>query len=274
MVRLLIHKFAEPGIRRFGRINWLGLWTLYQKEVRRFLKVWTQTLMAPAITTLLFMAIFSIALGGAGRVVSGMEFPRFLAPGLMIMAIVQNAFQNTQSSILLAKIQGNIIDVLMPPLSAGELVVGFTLGAVTRALLVGATVWLAFYLAPDIEVSIAHPWAVAYFAVSAAVLLSLVGILTAIWADKFDHAAAISNFVIVPLSLLSGTFYSIERLPEAWQIFSRVNPFFYLIDGYRYGFIDRADSDIVTGAIALLVLNLLLWAICHYVLRRGYRLKP
>lgn len=264
---------SEPGVSKIGFVNWIGLWTLYVKETRRFMKVWTQTVMAPAVTTLLFMAIFSIALGGANRVSAGIDFPSFLAPGLIMMTIIQNAFQNTQSSILISKVQGNIVDVLMPPLSAGELVVGFVAGAVTRGLMVGAAVWLAFYLAPGVDVSIAHVGPVLYFATSAAVMLGLIGILTGIWSEKFDHAAAFTNFVIVPLSLLSGTFYSISRLPESWQAFSRANPFFYLIDGQRYGFIDRADGDVWMGAAIVLAINIVLWVACYQLIRKGYRLK-
>lgn len=256
-----------------GRINWLGLWTLYMKEVRRFAKIWTQTIGAPAVTTLLFMTIFSLALGGAGRVVGDVPFQTFLAPGLIAMSIIQNSFQNSSSSILVGKVQGNIIDVLMPPLSAGELTLGYTAGAATRGLLVGATVLLAFSFAPNMETSITHWWAVLYFAASASIMLGLVGILTGIWAAKFDHSAAITNFIVNPLSLLSGTFYSIERLPENWRVVSEFNPFFYLIDGLRYGFIGTADGNLSTGIAVTLALNIALWAATHHAFAKGYRIK-
>lgn len=264
---------TEPGVRRIGFFNLYGLWTLYLKEVYRFKKVWLQTILAPAVTTLLFMAIFALALGGAGRVTAGIDFERFLAPGLIMMAIIQNAFQNTVSSILLSKVQGNIVDVLMPPLSTGELLIGYVFGAVTRGLLVGAAVWLAFYLAPGVEALAMHGWVVLYFAFAAAMMLGLFGVLTGIWSEKFDHSSAVTNFVVVPLSLLSGTFYSIERLPAAWQQVSHLNPFFYLIDGFRYGFIGRMDSDLSTGVAVTLGLNIVLWIVCHHVISRGYRLK-
>ncbi|MCH8861256.1 MAG: ABC transporter permease [Proteobacteria bacterium] len=264
---------SEPGVRRIGFMNLYGLWTLYLKEVRRFNKVWLQTILAPAVTTLLFMAIFALALGGSGRVTAGINFERFLAPGLIMMAIIQNAFQNTTSSILISKIQGNIVDVLMPPLSPGELLIGFVFGGITRGLLVGAAVWLAFFLAPGVEVTISHGWTVLYFSLTAAAMLSLLGVLTGIWAEKFDHSSAVTNFIVVPLSLLSGTFYSIERLPEAWQQVSHFNPFFYLIDGFRYGFIGRMDGDLGAGVAVTLGINIVLWIVCHQLLKQGYRLK-
>ncbi len=258
--------------RRIGRVNWLGLFTLYAKEVRRFMKVWSQTLGAPAVTTLLFMVIFSVALGGRGQV-HGVEFSTFLAPGLLIMAMLQNAFANTSSSILIGKIQGNIVDVLMPPLSAGELTVGFVLGGMTRGLVVGCSVALAFILMPGIELHVYSWAAVLYFALMATLMLSLAGVLTGIWAEKFDHSATVTNFVIAPLTLLSGTFYSIERLAPVYQKISQINPFFYLIDGFRFGFLGKADSDLTTGVIYIASINILLWICVHYVFRKGYRLK-
>ena len=261
------------GTRTIGAVNWIGLYTHYAKETRRFLKVWAQTLAAPAVTTILFMIIFSLALGGNGRTVQDMPFSTFLAPGLMVMAMLQNAFANTSSSILIAKVQGSIVDTLMPPLSAMELTVGYMLGGVTRGMLVGLSVAFAFTVFPDVSVRIEHMWAVLYFSVSACVMLSLLGILTGVWAEKFDHAASVTNFIIAPLSLLSGTFYSIERLSGSWQTFSKANPFFYLIDGFRYGMIDRADSDLVVGVLYVLALNILLFTLVYLVFRTGYRLK-
>lgn len=271
------HKSTETypalGARTIGRVNWIGLQTLYLKETKRFMKVWAQTLGAPAVTTILFMVIFSLALGGNGRSVAGMPFSQFLAPGLIVMAIIQNAFANTASSILIAKVQGNIVDTLMPPLSALELTIGFALGGMTRGVAVGLSVYVAFLLMPGVNMSISHVWAVVYFSVAASAMLSLMGVLTGIWAEKFDHSAAITNFVIAPLSLLSGTFYSVERLSEGWQVFSSINPFFYLIDGFRYGFIGRADSDLALGVGFTLLVNVVLVFAVYYVFKKGYRLK-
>ncbi len=261
--------FAE---RRIGVVNWRGLWTMYMKEVRRFWKVVTQTVVAPAITTMLFMAIFTLALGGAGRGPGDVPFALFLAPGLIIMAVLQNAFANTSSSILIAKVQGNIVDVLMPPLSAGELTFAYAMGGVTRGLVVGVAVaaLMAFFV--DLEVA---SWAaILYFSFNASLMLSLIGIVTGIWAEKFDHAAAVTNFVVIPLSFLSGTFYSIDRLPGIWHKVSQYNPFFYLIDGFRYGFIGRADGSLEVGIVLVALLNIALWIACYLLFRRGYKLRP
>jgi len=238
------------------------------------MKVWSQTLAAPAVTTILFMVIFSLALGGNGRMVADMPYPQFLAPGLIAMAILQNAFANTSSSILISKVQGNIVDTLMPPLSALELTIGFIAGGVTRGILVGLSVGTAFALMPGIPIQVHHIWPLFYFALAASMMLSLLGILTGVWAEKFDHSAAVTNFVVAPLSLLSGTFYSVERLSDGWQIFSSLNPFFYIIDGFRYGFIDRADSVISTGVLYTLAVNILLTLWVYRVFKTGYRLKP
>jgi ABC-2 type transport system permease protein len=257
--------------RRIGRVNWLGLWTLYRKEVRRFWKVVTQTVLAPLVTTLLFMAIFTLALGGSGRMIGAIHFQNFLAPGLVMMAILQNAFANTSSSLMIAKVQGNIIDTLLPPLSAGELTVGYALGGATRGIVVGTVVVLA--LTPFIDMSVKHWLPVLYFGFSGALMLSLVGILTGIWSEKFDHMAAITNFVITPLSLLSGTFYSIEKLPGIWYSASQYNPFFYMIDGFRYGFIDIADGSLVRGALIVGAFNVFLWLLSYYLFKSGYKLR-
>ena len=264
---------ADFGARVIGTVNWVGLQTLYMKEIRRFLKVWSQTLGAPAVTTVLFMVIFDLDLVGRGRTSGDMPFAQFLAPGLIVMAMLQNAFANTSSSLLIAKVQGNIIDVLMPPLNAAELTAGFIAGGVTRGLLVGASVGIVFALMPGVALAPINLWAILYFSVSACVMLACAGALTGVWADKFDHAAAITNFVIAPLSLLSGTFYSISRLPEEWQVFSSINPFFYLIDGFRYGFINQADSDLTVGALYILGLNIVLLVWVYRVFKTGYRLK-
>lgn len=258
--------------RRIGRVNWLGVWTLYCKEVQRFLKVVLQTVLAPAVTAVLFFTIFTLAFGGASRTVGDIPFAQFLVPGLIMMAIVQNSFANTSSSLLIGKVQGNIVDVLMPPLSPGELTIAFALGGLSRGLLVAVSVAVPLY--PFVEITLHHPLIAVYFAVMASLLLSFIGMLGGIWADKFDHMAAVTNFVIMPLSFLSGTFYSIQRLPELWQQISQFNPFFYMIDGFRYAFIDHADGSIALGMAVLLGLNILLGLTCLWVFRRGYRLKP
>lgn len=239
--------------------------------MRRFLNVYTQTLLAPMVTTLLFLAIFTLALGRAMQQVGGVSFAEFLAPGLVMMAMVQNAFANTSSSILIAKVQGNIVDVLMPPLSAGELTLGFAAGGVTRGLVVGVAVTLGMWI--FVPLTIHSLSAVLFYAVNASLMLSLLGMLGGIWSEKFDHIAAVTNFVITPFSFLSGTFYSIERLPEHLQVVAHFNPFFYMIDGFRYGFIGHADGSLALGAVVLLGTNLALWVTAHRFFATGYRLK-
>lgn len=269
-----------PQGRRIGRINGLGLWTLYEKEVRRFLKVWMQTIGAPAVQAVLFFVIFAVVLGGSDRVTTSVSYTLFLAPGLIIMALLQNAFANTASSLIIAKVQGTIVDVLMPPLSPMELTLGYVAGGVTRGLLIAVVLIVCFALLPIEAVMITHPFIIAYYAVGAAIMLSLMGLLTGIWAEKFDHVATITNFIVGPLTLLSGTFYSLDRLKEkmggsaGWlEPVLGVNPFFYMIDGFRYGFIGESDSHIATGMLVVAFVNVGLWLLAWAVLRSGWRLK-
>lgn len=259
--------------RRIGALNMIGLMTLYKREVGRFLKVFLQTVIAPAVTTLLFLIIFTVALGRGGREVVGIPFATFLAPGLIAMAVLQNSFANTSSSLLIGKVQGTILDFLMPPLSSFELMLGFVSGAVTRGVMVAVTVAIPMFFYPGVDLVFAHPLALLYFIISAAVMMALLGLLTAIWAEKFDHAAAVQNFIIQPLSLLSGTFYSITVLAPSWQMISYVNPFFYLIDGVRYGMLGHSDGNVAQGALIILVLNVTLWAWAQYLFRSGYKLR-
>lgn len=260
-----------PRLRRFGAVNWRGFWTLYLREVRRFLKVSLQTVAAPVVTTLLFLAIFLLALGGQQRHVEDIPYVQFLAPGLIMMAIAQNAFANTSSSLMIAKVQGNIVDVLMPPLSAGEFTWGFALGGVTRGLIVGVVVMAAMAL--FVPLRLTDPGFALFHAVAASLLLSLLGILGGVWADKFDHIATVTNFVVTPLSFLSGTFYSIDRLPEPWHMLALWNPFFYMIDGFRYGFIGRADAPVWVGVAVMTGVNAVLLALSYSLIARGYKLK-
>ena len=263
----------EPGVPVLSGVNWVGLKTLYIKEVRRFFKVQMQTVWAPAITTMLYLAIFTVALGRGGRTVMGVPFADFIAPGLIVMAMLQNAFANASFSLLVGKMQGNIVDYLLPPLSTGELIAGLVGAAVTRAFLVGFAVWLAMLLWPGVSVAIHEPLWLLWFGLMGALMLSFLGLMTSIWADKFDHAAAVTNFVVTPLSLLSGTFYSVEQLSRAFRAISHGNPFFYVISGFRHGFLGVTDSPLAVGAVGLLVLNIILWAICYALLKSGWRIK-
>jgi ABC-2 type transport system permease protein len=262
---------SPPRVRHIGVINWLGFWTLYKREVRRFTKVYTQTLVAPVVTTMLFLAVFLLALGGSGRAVGDVPFSEFLAPGLIMMAMVQNAFANTSSSIVIAKVQGNIVDVLMPPLSPAEFTLGYALGGVTRGLAVGLVVGLA--MAIFVPIKIVDPGLVLFHAVAASLMLSLLGLIGGIWSEKFDHIAAVTNFIVTPLSFLSGTFYSVERLPTSWHILAHANPFFYMIDGFRAGFIGHADGSVPVGIALLVATNAALLALCYRMVATGYKLK-
>ncbi len=257
--------------RAFAGVNWIGLQTLYIKEVRRFLKVSVQTVLAPSVQTVLFMAVLSLAWGDGRSDVLGVEFSRFLAPGLVMMSILTNAFANSSSSLIVAKIQGNAIDFLMPPLSASELAAAFIGGAATRGVLVGLIGIVV--VSPFADIRPEHPLVILYFTVAASVLMASIGVIAGVWADKFDHLAAISNFIITPLTFLSGTFYSIERLPEALQAVSRANPFFHLIDGFRFGFIGVSDGSLAVAIGATLALNVILIVTVLALLRSGWRLK-
>ncbi|HLL58529.1 MAG TPA: ABC transporter permease [Allosphingosinicella sp.] len=264
---------ADPGVPVIRSVNWGGLKTLYVKEVRRFFKVQLQTIWAPAITTLLFLVIFTVALGRSGRTVMGVSFADFLAPGLIIMGMIQAAFANSSFSLLVGKIQGNIVDYLMPPLSTGELIAGLVGASVTRAVLVGLALWLAMVIWPGVHVTPHDFLVIFWFGIMGSTMLAFLGLLTSIWAEKFDHAAAVSNFVVAPLSLLSGTFYSIESLAPAFRAVSHANPFFYIISGFRYGFIGVSDSPLLLGGTLLLVINLALAALTYWLLKKGWKLK-
>ncbi|MCB2047782.1 MAG: ABC transporter permease [Novosphingobium sp.] len=270
--------FPVKGVPVIHSVNWIGLKTLYMKEVRRFFKVQTQTIWAPAITTLLFLVIFSVALGRGGREVLGVNFATFVAPGLIVMGMMQNAFANASFSFLSGKMQGTIVDFLMPPISEGELMLAMVGAAITRAVLVGLALYGAMLLWPGVDLSLAHPWAVVWFGLMGAMFLSTLGLLSSIWADKFDHNAAITNFIIAPLSLLSGTFYVIDNLAPAFQSISRANPFFYIISGFRFGFLGQSDIGdtnmaVFHSAVGLGAVNLGLAIITYLVLRSGWKLK-
>jgi len=252
-------------------INWIGVATLYKRETWRFLKVWNQTLVAPMITTCIFLAIFALALGGNARMIHGMHFVEFIAPGLIMMAMVQNAFANTSSSFMIAKLQGVIIDWLMPPFAAAELTVGFMLGGITRGLMVGATV--AFAMACFVHISVFSVGYLLFFAVASTMMLSLLGIMTGIFGNTPDQVSAITNFIVTPLSFLSGTFYSVQDLPLFFQHISHANPFFYMIDGFRYAMTGSSDTNPALGVAVLIGVNIVFFTAAHTMFARGWRLK-
>ncbi|WP_293903407.1 ABC transporter permease [Phenylobacterium sp.] len=259
-----------PQPREYDGVNWLGLRTLYIREIQRFWKVGMQTLAAPVMTALLYMLVFVVAVGG-GREVHGVAYGTFVAPGLIMMQILGNAFANSSSSLLQAKFNGLMGDFMTPPLSPVEHVIGFGAGAATRGIVVGLVSLVA--ILPFARLPVAAPWAVIYFGVGAALIMGFIGIMAGLWAEKFDHMAAVTNFVIMPMTFLSGTFYLVEKLPEPFRSFSKFNPFFYLIDGFRYGFIGRAESSLAIGAAMTAVLVVALGWVCLWMFRTGYKIK-
>jgi ABC-2 type transport system permease protein len=260
-----------PEPRAYQGVNWDGLRALYIREVRRFWKVGLQTLAAPIVTALLYMMVFVVAVGGMRPSVEGIPFGTFIAPGLIMMQVLNNAFSNSSSSLLQAKMNGLIGDFLTPPLSPGELVAGFALGAMTRGLVVGAVAALAIF--PFAHIRFAAPWAILYFSVGASLIMGLLGAMAAIWSEKFDHIAAVTNFIVMPMTFLSGTFYLVNRLPEPFRTISQYNPFFYLIAGFRYGFTGRMDGSLTIAVILTAALVALLWAITWRMFATGYKLK-
>ena len=274
---------AAPSRRSFGRVNWMGLWTLYKKEVQRFMKIMPQTLLAPMITNLLYLIVFVFAFSerrasGAGAT----DFVAFLVPGLIMLGILNNAAANSSSSIMTGKMMGSINDVLMPPISSTEMALGYIGGAATRGILVaistmiGLAICVPFFGLSELSVvRPTHVWAILYFGISASFLMGMVGVLSGLWAEKFDQLSVVNNFIIMPMSFLSGTFYTLDVLPAAFQKISQFNPMFYLIDGFRYGFTGQGDphGNIMVGVILIAVINVILFIACLRILKSGWRLK-
>jgi ABC-2 type transport system permease protein len=260
-----------PLPRDIGTVNWIGLWTLYQREVYRFLKVYTQTIAAPVVTTLLFYAVFALALGGVVRMAGSVPFLVFLGPGLIVMAMAQNAFANTSSSMVISKVQGNIVDVLMPPLSPLEMAVAYVGGGVTRGMFVGVVTGIAIWV--FVPLGIHSPGYILFHGLMASMMLAQLGMIGGIWSEKFDHIAAFTNFVVTPLTFLSGTFYSVDRLPPTFWWLAHFNPFFYMIDGFRYGFFGA--SDVAPGlSLGIVAVSFVAVAgLCLILLKSGYKLR-
>ncbi len=266
-----IIKKYKIGKRRFGLINWIGAWTLYKKEVLRFLIVWIQTIFSPLISSLLFLLVLSLAIGADRGDVLGVPFIIFLAPGLISMQVIQQSFSHSSSSFMIGKIQGNIVDILYAPLSPAEVTISISLAAVTRSVIIATVSIIIFKLIINLEIS--NYFLLIVFTFLSSFILGNIGIIAGLWAEKFDHMATVTNFVIVPLSFLSGTFYTIERLPEFLQIISKANPFFYMIDGFRYSFIGKADGSISTGLLYLTFLSFASWFVTYLLYKKGYKIK-
>ena len=267
----MVAKKYQIGVRKFGLVNWIGFRTLYIKEVSRFLVVWAQTLLSPLISSLLFLSVLSLALGNERGEVLGFSFISFLAPGLIAMSIIQQSFSHSVSSLMIAKIQGNITDTLFAPLSAAEVSLAIILAAVTRSIVILIISIIVFSLIVEI-----HIYSIFYIFIGAFLgtfILGALGFITGLWAEKFDHTATITNFIITPLSFLSGVFYSIERLPDFFQSISKINPFFYIIDICRFGFLGTSDGSIGIGLVYLTILSIIVWLISYYLYKIGYKIK-
>ena len=260
----------QIGIRRFG-INWVGAYSLYIKETLRFLNVFGQTIIGPTVTAILFLLVISLAIGNERSNVLGVPFIEFLAPGLIAMQVIQQAFSHSSSSLLMGKVMGNIVDLIGAPLSAGEVSLSIIFASVTRALTISIISIIIFSLIIEIEIK-NYVVFILYLFLSS-FIMGAAGFIAGLWADKFDHMATVTNFIIVPLSFLSGTFYSVDRLPELLKTLSYYNPFFHMIDGFRYSFINNMDGSITFGLMYLIILSIIIWYIAYLLYKKGYKIK-
>ena len=262
----------SPSVRpRLGPVNWTGLWTLYKKELLRMRSVWLQTLLAPVVSTLLFLVIFVAVFRRNPDYLTGISFVEFIAPGLILMAVMQNAFANTSSSLLIGKVSGTVVDVLMAPLRPSELVAAYAGAAVTRGIVVGCAVWV--FILPFGAVTPDNWPLTILFAVAAALVFALLGLVTGVFATRMEHVAAASGLVVAPLTMLAGTFYSVSLLPDPIRLASFFNPVFYLIDGFRYAVTGRTEAAPILAVLVTIALAVIFGAVCVRMFAVGYRLK-
>ncbi len=266
-----LNKKYQIGVRRFGLINWIGLKSLWFKECNRFMAVWQQTLLSPLVSSLLFLSVLSLALGNNREEVLGYSFINFLAPGLIAMSLITQSFSHSVSSLMISKIQGNIVDMLYAPLSALEVSTAIIFASITRSFLIAAISIIVFSFIIDIKIN--NIFILIIFGFLSSFILGSLGFITGLWAEKFDHTATVTNFIITPLSFLSGVFYSVDKLPELFQSISYINPFFYMIDGFRFGFLGTSDGSIIFGIIYLTFLSFIMWFIAFYLYKKGYKIK-
>ena len=266
-----LNKKYQIKVQKFGFVNWIGLKSLWVKECNRFLSVWQQTLLSPLVSSLLFLSVLSLALGNNRGDVLGHSFISFLAPGLIAMSILTQSFSHSVSSLMIGKIQGNIVDMLYAPLSALEVTMAIILAALTRSFIIAIISIGVFALI--VELPINSVLYIFIFGFLSAFILGSLGFIAGLWAEKFDHTATVTNFIITPLSFLSGVFYSIDKLPNFFQAISHVNPFFYMIDGFRYGFLGNSDGSVNVGLIYLTILSIVMWYIAFFLYKKGYKIK-
>lgn len=253
------------------KINWYGTYCLTKREVKRFLRVYHQTVFTPMILSLIYLAVFELAIGTVKPDVSGIKFVNFMGYGLIIMSIVQNAFSNSASSFTMSKILGYIIDILTPPFAATEIIIAYTIGAILRGVMVGGVVSVA--LLPFIDYTVYHPVLLVFFVLTSCALVGQFGILAGIIASTFDQLSAFTSYVITPLSFLSGTFYSVQNLPTMFQVINQFNPFFYMIDGFRFCLTNHVDGSIEFGAGFLIISNILMYILLTRLINAGWRIK-
>ena len=266
-----LQKKYVAGKRRFGSINWIGFYSLYMKETQRFLIVFGQTVIGPVATAILFLLVISLAIGDSRPDVLGVKYIEFLAPGLIAMQVIQQAFSHSSSSLLMGKVMQNIVDIIGAPLSSSEVTIAIILASITRAIFISVLSIIVFSIV--IEISITNYLYFFIYLFLSSFILGAAGFIAGLWADKFDHMATVTNFIIVPLSFLSGTFYSIDKLPSYLSNLSFYNPFFHMIDGFRYSFIGNLDGSIKFGIIYLSILAFILWFISFYLYKKGYKIK-
>lgn len=252
-------------------INWYGAYTLTVREILRFLRVYHQTIVAPIVSAMIFLSIFSLSIGSHKPSINNIPFLDFMGYGIIMMSMIQNAFANSSSSLIMSKVIGYIVDLIMPPLRGVEIVIAYSVGSVIRAVMVGVGVTIA--MIPFINFHIYHPILLVFFVLAASTFMAKLGILAGLISNSFDQMAALTNYVIMPLSFLSGTFYSVKSLPWFLQYVNYGNPFFYIIDGFRYCFTDMADSNIIIGMTILAASNMILFYITTHLINIGWRLK-
>jgi len=252
-------------------INWRGMFTLFRKEIWRFIKVAVQTVLTPVITVLLYLLVFSSVLEGRLEVYDGITYVKFLIPGLMIMSMLQNAFANSSSSLFQSKMNRNIIFMLLSPLSNGEFYTAYVAASIVRGLMVGLGVWVASMFFASVWIH--NAWIILLFGFLGCGILGALGLMGAVCAEKWDHIAAFQNFVILPLSFLSGVFFSIHSLPPFWESLSYYNPFFYMVDGFRYGFLGVSDTNPFFSFIIVAVFFGIISIVSLIILRSGYKMR-
>ncbi|MDC3053952.1 ABC transporter permease [Candidatus Pelagibacter sp.] len=266
-----LQKKYQIGARRFGIINWIGTYSLFKKEVLRFLTVSGQTLFGPILTSILFLTVISLAIGDQRTDVLGVTYIKFLASGLIMMQVIQQSFAHSSSSLMMGKMMGTITDVVHSPLSSSEVVFAITFASAARGLLIALSSTLIFIFFIDLSIQNYLLWFV--YLLLGGLLMGSLGIIVGLYADKFDQMSTVTNFIIVPLSFLSGTFYSIDKLPYFLKVLSNYNPFFHMIDGFRYSFIGQLDGSITFGITLLTFLSLVITYLAYILVHKGYKIK-